>query len=117
MLPQDLRWAHEQAAEVVVDDALPRVPFRSGRLRRSLKSSGTSRGGYAKAGGNDAPHAASIHWGRKVGNVGSPPGNHKGPNVIVGRPFLRDAAIRRKVTIIDQFEQAMEKLAEQIERS
>lgn len=116
LLPQDLKWAHEHAAEVVVDAASPHVPRRSGRLKRSLRASGTTKSGYARVGGVDGiEYGNAIHWGRKVGNVGRPPGNHKGPNPIEARPFLVDAADRTRGQITNQFEIAMRRLSDSIQ--
>lgn len=113
-LPQDLKYAHELAAEVVIDSANPHVPRRSGALVKTLQATGTVKSGYAKVGAGLA-YGNAIHWGRKVGNVGSPPGNHRGPSTIVGRPFLVEAAKRSQGQIVDQFEKAMDKLVQQIE--
>lgn len=116
-LPRDLKWAHEHAAEVVVDSASPHVPKRSGALRRSLRASGTSRSGFAKVGGLDGVlYANAIHWGRKRGNVGSPPGNRMGANPIKGRPFLVEAAVRSRAEIIHQFEIAIARTVASIDR-
>lgn len=87
-----LKDAHKAAAQAVVRKALPNVPVRTGRLRASIRALGSQRVGRAVAGSARVPYAGSIHWGRKQGNVGSPPGNHKGPNAVKGRPFLKDAA-------------------------
>lgn len=86
-----LTQANEAAAEIVVDSALPDVPFRSGALRRSVQARASAQSGRATAG---TAYGAAIHWGRKVGNVGRPPGNRKGRNPIQGRRFLWDAAQR-----------------------
>jgi hypothetical protein len=89
----EMRFANEQAAEVVVDEAMPNVPVGpSGNLRRSVRASASVASGRAVAGGSGVPYGNAIHWGRKVGNVGRPRGNHKGPNVVSGRPFLWNAA-------------------------
>lgn len=86
-----LKTANLNAAEVAVDEANPSVPFRSGALRTSVKATATVSAGKAVA---SVPYAAAIHWGRKVGNVGRPPGNRKGRNPIKGRPFLWEGAQR-----------------------
>jgi hypothetical protein len=90
-----LKVANENAAEIVVDEALPDIPRRSGALRNSTRARSTARAGSAVAGGlKGVAYAAAIHWGRGRGNVGSPPGNRMGRNPIRGRPFLWDAAQR-----------------------
>lgn len=116
-----LALANQNAAEIVVDAALPDVPFKSGALRRSVQATATARSGKAVAGARTVPYAAAIHWGRKIGWVGwgntghqirgaskttrrayqrkiaareGRGGGHYGPNPIVGRPFLWRAAQR-----------------------
>lgn len=107
-----LSQANKAAAQVVVDAAAPAVPTRSGRLRRTLRAAGSQTRGSARIGGNSAPYAAAIHYGRKVGNVGSPPGNHPGRNLIVGRPFLTTAATRAQTRVVTEYEQAIDELLE-----
>lgn len=89
-----LATANETAAEIVVDAALPDVPFLTGRLRGSVRATATARSGKAVAGSTPVAYAAAVHWGRKRGNVGSPPGNRMGSNRIVANPFLWEAAQR-----------------------
>lgn len=91
-LQNELKAANKSAAEVVVRRALPNVPVRTGRLRSSVKALGSQRDGRVKAGTARVDYAAAIHWGRKQGNVGSPPGNRMGVNPVNGRPFLYNAA-------------------------
>lgn len=86
-----LKTANLFAAEIAVDEANPQIPTRSGALKSSVQATATASAGKAKA---DTAYAAAIHWGRKRGNVGRPPGNRKGTNPIKGRPFLWDAAQR-----------------------
>jgi len=86
-----LRKANRDAAQVVVNKARPNVPVRTGRLRSTLRATGSQRAGSAIAGRAAVRYAAATHWGRLIGNVGSPPGNRKGPNIVKGRPFLLDA--------------------------
>jgi hypothetical protein len=100
-LKNALAQANLDAANVVVDVATPNTPRRFGDLQHSLKALGGQKSGRAKA---TVPYAAAIHWGRKVGNVGRPPGNHKGPNPIVGRPFLWNAARTARRRIALQYE-------------
>jgi hypothetical protein len=89
-LQAEMRYAHEQAAEIVVDEALPNVPVGpSGNLRRNLHARATVASGRAVS---NLPYSMAVHWGRRVGNVGRPSGNHTGPNAIVGNPFIWNAA-------------------------
>lgn len=100
-LQVEMALLNQGAAEIVVDDALPHVPVGpSGDLRRSVEALGSRASGRAVA---KTPYAAAIHWGRKQGNVGRPPGNKRGPNRIVGRPFLWDAAQRKAPEITESY--------------
>lgn len=109
-----LRDANKSAAQVVVDRALPNVPVLTGRLKASIRALGNQRGGTAKAGTKAVPWAAPIHWGRRVGNVGRPPGNRMGGNPITGRPFLHDAARGAEAQVVDQYEQGIGRLMDAI---
>lgn len=115
-LKKQLAKANKDAAQLVVDRALPNVPVRSGRLRKSVRALGSQRSGRAVAGRSSVKYAAAIHWGRKRGNVGRPPGNYKGLNPIKGRPFLYDAAHRNRARVIDQYEQAIRALVVELRR-
>lgn len=90
-LQKQLRLAHKMTAEVVAASARQKVPVRSGNLRKSIRAGGTQKAAMVRAGGKAVPYAAPTHWGRRVGNVGSPPGNRMGPNPVQGRRFLWDA--------------------------
>lgn len=115
LVPEEMRRAGGESAEVIADSGLPHIPRRSGRLRRSLRTQGTTRGGNVKVGGTEGvEYAAAIHWGRKRGNVGSPPGNHPGPNPIAGNQFLVDAAVRERGQVTDTYEAAIRRAVETI---
>lgn len=88
-LLDELKDAHRKVSNLVVDAARPLAPARSGALRASIRPLASRREARVRA---NALYAAAIHWGRKVGNVGSPPGNRMGANPITGRRFLWDAA-------------------------
>jgi hypothetical protein len=94
-LQKALRSAHIEASRLVVAQARSLVPVRTGNLQSSIRAGGTQRAAVVRAGTpTKAPYATPIHFGRKRGNVGRPPGNRKGENVIEGRPFLYDAGQR-----------------------
>lgn len=78
-LPKAVRKAFNEAADVVVADARPRVPRRSGRAQRSVRSRSTQTAARVVGGGNKAPHYPWLDFGGRVG---------KGQSV--RRPFKRD---------------------------
>lgn len=87
-LPKALRAAHKRVSELVVAEALPNVPERTGALRRTVKALATQTSAYGKAGSAAVPYAQAVHWG-----TGPRPGL-KGPHNIRRAPFLLNAAER-----------------------
>lgn len=78
-LPKALRLAFNAAAEIVVQDARPRVPSKSGRARASVKARSTQAYSRVAGGGNKAPYYPWLDFGGRVGRAKS-----------VSRPFLKD---------------------------
>jgi hypothetical protein len=105
-----LAAANKNAASIVVRSALPYVPVRTGRLKRSVRALGSQRSGRAVAGRRAVPYAAAIHWGRRRGNVGSPPGNRKGRNPIAANPFLWEAAQRELPRIEPEYRDEVQRI-------
>ena len=78
-LPKALRVALNDAANVVVDYAKPRVPKRSGRAAASIKARSTRTAVRVTEGGSRAPYMPWLDFGGRVGRGRS-----------VQRPFLKD---------------------------
>lgn len=78
-LPKRLRIALNQASQVVVDDARPLVPRRSGAAAGSLKVRSSQREARVAAGGRKAPYYAWLDFGGRVGRRRS-----------VARPFYKE---------------------------
>lgn len=66
-MPKLLRIAFNQATELVLDYARPRVPTRSGRARGSLKARSSQREARIGAGGGRAPYYPWLDFGGRVG--------------------------------------------------
>lgn len=115
-LPRALRDANRGAAALVARRALPNVPVRTGRLRKSVKALASQSNARVKAGSRRVPYAAVVHWGRKRGNVGSPPGNRPGRNVVTGKPFLYDALERSRREIIDTYQEQIDEMLRTVGR-
>jgi hypothetical protein len=78
-LPKALRVALNDAADVVVGYARPRVPRgKTGRARGSLKTKSTRTKVRVSGGGRRAPYYPWLDFGGKVGR-----------NQSVSRPFLK----------------------------
>lgn len=78
-LPKALRIAMNEAADVVVSAARPKVPKRTGRAARSIRVASTRTAVRVRAGGSRAPHYPWLDFGGRVGRRRS-----------VIRPFLRE---------------------------
>lgn len=114
-LDKQLKLANEIIAKEIVARALPNVPSRTGRLRASVKGIGRLTGAVGKAGSpSRVPYATVIHWGRKFGNVGSPPGNHRGANPVRARPFLTEAAAGIEQNIADRYMAEIDKVLDAV---
>lgn len=73
---KELRLAFNEAADVVVSTARPRVPKRSGRAQASVKARSTQSAARVVGGGSKARHYPWLDFGGKVG-----------PRRSVSRPF------------------------------
>lgn len=78
-LPKALRIALNDVADLVVSDAVPRIPKRTGRAARSVKARSTRTAVRVVGGGNRAPYYPWLDFGGPVGRKHS-----------VKRPFLKD---------------------------
>jgi hypothetical protein len=66
-LPKSVRLAGNEAADLIVTWAQPKVPRRSGKAAGSIKAASTQKGARVKAGGNKAPYYAWLDFGGRVG--------------------------------------------------
>lgn len=78
-LPKGLRIAFNGVANIVIDDARPRIPRRTGRAAKSLKAKSTRTAVRISAGGTRAPYFPWLDFG------GAGPNNRPAP-----RPFYTD---------------------------
>ena len=78
-LPKALRVALNEAAEVVVSYARPRIPRVSGRAAASVKAKSTRTAVRVSGGGNRVPYFPFLDFGGRVGRRRS-----------VRRPFLKE---------------------------
>lgn len=78
-LPKALRIALNEAADIVVKGARPRVPRRSGRAAASIKARSTRTAVRVVGGSNRVPYYPWLDFGGRVGVKKS-----------VRRPFLKE---------------------------
>lgn len=93
----DIKSVHADAAKDVKQAAARKAPVRSGRLRSSLRSSGTKRDGRVKAGSARVPYAGPIHFGWRKRNI-------------TPQPFLYDALDDRRDAVVKRYESEINKL-------
>lgn len=114
-----IKKAHLEAAKIVETAAKPLTPTHgatsvisgkpywyggprhaSGNLRKTLRSAGTQRGGFVRAGYKSVPYAGPIHFGWP-----SRPNPDKGwaGGPIAPNPFLYDALDKRREEVADAF--------------
>lgn len=65
-LPKAVSKAHREIARKVAAEARRRAPARSGRLRASIRPSGTARGASVRMGGAKVPYAGVQEFGGTV---------------------------------------------------
>ena len=63
--PKELAKAGKQAAEVPIDTIVARIPYRTGRTRRSVRAFGTQTSAGIRAGGAKSPHLGWLDFGGK----------------------------------------------------
>jgi HK97 gp10 family phage protein len=103
-LPKEIRAANKEAAQVVVEAALPNVPVRSGHLRASVKALAGARSASVKAGSAKVPYAAAIHWGA------GPRLGKRGPHNIKKNPYLYNALDKTRDKVISVYEDAIKRI-------
>lgn len=100
--PKELRKTNLEAARIVSDEAVRRVPVRTGRLRDSIRALAQQRGAAVRAGGARVPYAGPIHFGW--------PKRHIKPN-----PFLYEALDRRRQQVLDAYRKGVGHLIRQFD--
>lgn len=75
-LPKALRLAHNEAAQIVVNYAQPKVPTKSGKAARSVKAKSTRTESRVVGGSKRVPYYPWLDFGGRVG-----------PKRSVRRPF------------------------------
>lgn len=103
---QELKDANARAAGIVSGKAQSWAPARTGRLRATVRSSGTKTAGIVRAGNNrksksGVPYAGPIHWGWRARGIKA-------------NPFLSYSAQATEPTWVRLYENLVNKALEQI---
>lgn len=102
-----LKQINKEAADIVATAANPLVPVRTGRMKGTLRTSGTTRGGVVRMGRKAVPYAGPVHFGwpsrpdRAKGWRGGP---------IEPNPFLYDAMDKRVPEVMAAYNKYLETL-------
>jgi len=92
----DLKDLHKQLADDVAGTAKTKTPVRSGRLRNSVRGSGTKTAARVRAGNNrksgpsSVPYAGPIHFGWAERGIRP-------------KPFLYEALDDRRQEVIERY--------------
>lgn len=78
-LPKALRLAHNEAAQLIVDYAQPRVPRKTGRAAGTIKARSTRTESRIQGGSKRAPYYPWLDYGGRVGRKRS-----------IQRPFIKE---------------------------
>lgn len=117
-LDDEMRAVHKDLAEHVLRLAQPKVPVRTGALKRSLRASGTVRDAIGRVGNRSVPYAAAVHWGHGTGNVSvvqhGTQSRHASRRHVDGRPFLREAAQEVERDVVDRYDAAVASMLNRI---
>jgi len=102
-----LKQTNKEAADLVADTARPDIPVRSGRLKGTLRTTGTMRGGVVRMGRKAVPYAGPIHFGWP-NRPNAAKGWRGGP--IRPNPFLYEAMDKRVGEVMAIYSKYLETL-------
>jgi len=92
-LPKAIRQVLNDASQLVLDYAQPRMPSRTGRARASLKARSSQREARVALGGRAAPYAPWLDFGGEGRRKGRPP---RREFMREGRYVYRGLAVKRQ---------------------
>jgi len=102
-----LKQTNKEAADLVADTARPDIPVRSGRLKGTLRTTGTMRGGVVRMGRKAVPYAGPVHFGWP--NRPNPAKGWRG-GPIRPNPFLYEAMDKRVGEVMAIYSKYLETL-------
>ena len=93
----DLKELHTDLAKIVADRASQLAPVKSGKLRDTIRESGTKTAGRGRSGFKRVPYAGVIHFGFPARGIKP-------------QPFLYDALDQRRDEVLDRYFQGVKKI-------
>lgn len=105
-LPKMLRLMANEAAQLVVDEAKPQVPVKTGAARKSIKVASTRTAARVQAGSKRVPYFGFLEFGGRVGRGKA----SKRPFIHEGR-YLWPAIIRKREEVQEALERGIRDVA------
>ncbi len=102
-----LKDLHEDLAMMVAERSSQLAPIRTGRLRETIRASGTKTAGRVRAGFKRVPYAGPVHFGWAT-RPNYAKGWQGGP--IEPNPFLYDALDQRRGEVFDAYFKGIKKI-------
>ena len=104
---EDLKELHLDLAKMVADRAEALAPVRTGRLKETIRASGTKTAGRVRAGFKRVPYAGPVHFGWPTR-----PNDAKGwlGGPIQPNPFLYDALDQRYNKVFEAYFRGVKKI-------
>ena len=99
---------HKGAADIIADEARRRAPVRSGRLRRDIRTSGTTKGGVVRVGRKKLPYAGRVIFGDPI--TFKDRVMRKAQTRRIGTPFIYEAADAKFREVVDYYDDELEEI-------
>lgn len=90
----ELKGLHAEGANLVLEEALKKVPVRTGTLKATVRAASLQTRGEVRAGYKRVPWAGPIHFGWPARNIRP-------------QPFLYDAIDARREQVLDAYYDAV----------
>ena len=104
---EDLKELHLDLAEMVAERAASLAPVRTGRLKETIRASGTKTAGRVRAGFKRVPWTGPVHFGWAT-RPDAAKGWRGGP--IHPNPFLYDALDERHNQVFETYFEGIKKI-------
>lgn len=108
-LPSELRKGLNEVANLIVVDARPHIPVRTGRLAGTLRARSTQTAAQVVLGTARTPYAQAVYWGT------GPRTGTRGPHNIKAHQVMHESFERQKPAIADALRTVLDRLAASIE--
>jgi hypothetical protein len=108
-LPSELRKGLNEVANLIVVDARPHIPVRTGRLAGTLRARSTQTAAQVVLGTARTPYAQAVYWGT------GPRTGMRGPHNIKAHQVMHESLDRQKIPIVVALRSVLDRIAKSIE--